>query len=84
MEQNPQKPQEKSAIDGCLRGITNQSAVCGWAVVQMDLDGGMTPRCGVGGILPISLEVQRTIKRAENWALYMALRKLCGPFGDFL
>ena len=28
--------------------------------------------------MPVSLEVQRTIKRAEIWALYMALTKLCG------
>ena len=31
----------------------------------MDLDGGMTPWYGVGGVVPISLDVERTIKRAE-------------------
>ena len=40
---------------------------------QLDLDGGMTPWFGVGGIMPISLEVQSTIKRAEHWAYTMAL-----------
>ena len=44
----------------------------------MDLDGTMTPWCGVEGVMPISLEVQRAIKRAEMWAFYMALCKLCG------
>ena len=38
-------------------------------VVQVDLDGRMTPRYGVRGILPISLQVQRTIQRADTWAL---------------
>ena len=29
-------------------------AACGWAVVQMDPDGGMTLWYGVGGIMPMS------------------------------
>ena len=29
--------------------------------------------------MPVALEVQRTIKRAEIGALYMALTELCGP-----
>ena len=28
--------------------------------------------------MPVALEVKRTIKRSEIWALYMALTKLCG------
>ena len=43
----------------------------------------MTLWCGVGGIIPISLEVQRTIKRAEIWALQMTLCKTCGPSENF-
>ena len=37
--------------------IVKKYAACGWAVVQMDLDGGMTPWYGLGGMMPISLEV---------------------------
>ena len=29
--------------------------------------------------MPISLEVHWTIKKADIWALYVALCKLCGP-----
>ena len=46
-------------------------------MVQMNLDG-EGPRCGVGGIMPFELETQRTIKKGEIRALYMALCKLSG------
>ena len=51
-------------MHGSIREVVNQCAACGWAVVQMNLDGGMTPWYGIGGTMPISLEVQRTIMRA--------------------
>ena len=38
---------------------------------------------GVGGFMPISLEVQRTIKRVDASALYIALCKMCGPLQMF-
>ena len=44
-----------------LRGRVAKYAACGWAVVQMDLDGRLTPPCGVGGVMPVVSEVQRTI-----------------------
>ena len=59
--------------------IVEKYAACGWAVVQMDLDGGLTPWYGVGGIVPIELDVQGTIKRVEIWALYRPLSALMGP-----
>ena len=65
----PRRYRGRIVIDGSLRRIVNKCAVCGWAVVQMDFDEGMTPWYGVGGIMPIALEVQRTIKRAEIGAL---------------
>ena len=58
--------------------MVNQYAACGWAMVQMDFDGGMTPWDGVGGVVPNSLEVLRIVKRADSGP-YMALCKLCGP-----
>ena len=62
------------AIDGSLRGIVNRYAARGWAVVQMDLVGGMTLWYGVWRICA---EVHRTIKRVDIRAFYMALCKLC-------
>ena len=50
------------AIDGSLREVGRMYSVCGWAAVQMNHDGGLEPWCGVGGNMPVSLEVQRTIK----------------------
>ena len=38
--------------------IVEKYAACGWAVVQMDLDGGLPPWYGVGAVLPIELDVQ--------------------------
>ena len=35
------------------RWIVKKYAACGWAVVQVDLDGGMTPWYGVGGTMSI-------------------------------
>ena len=67
------------AIRGSLREILIKFTACGWLVVQMDPDGWTTPRYGVGGIMSVSLQVQRTIKRAEIRALYMVLLKLCWP-----
>ena len=68
------------AIGGSLWVMDQEFAACGWAVVQMDPDGRMTPWYGVGGIVPTSLEVQRDHQqRAEIWALCMSLCKLCGP-----
>ena len=69
----------RNAVDGSKRRIVSKYAACGWAVVQMDLDGGMTPWYGVEGITSISLEVQRTIKRTAIFASC----KPCGP-SDFL
>ena len=39
------------------RGVAVKCAACGWAVVQVDQDGGLEPWHGV-----------RTNKRAEMWA----------------
>ena len=72
----PSSPQPPYHPNG---GRVAKYAACGWAVVQMDLDGRLTPPCGVGGVMPVVSEVQRTIKRAEIWALYMALCMLGGP-----
>ena len=57
--------QRDSAAHISSANVLNKYAACGWAVVQMELDGGMTPWCGVGGIMSVSSEVQRAIKRAE-------------------
>ena len=67
------------ASDGSCRWNVNEYAACGFAVVQMYLDGDMTPWCGVGGFMSISLEAQRTIKRVDIWAFFVALCELCGP-----
>ena len=53
---------------GPSRWNVNRYAACGCAVVQMDLNGDMTPWCGVGVFMSISLEAQRTIKRVDIWA----------------
>ena len=52
------------AIGGSFRWNVNKYA----AVAQMDLDGDMTPWCGVGGFMSISLKAQRTIKVVDIWA----------------
>ena len=63
----------KSIVCTCAKDGTASGVACGWAVVQVNLDGGEEPRCGVGGIMPFELETQRTIKKGEIRALYMAL-----------
>ena len=72
---NPGSHSEVMAIDGSLRGVVGIFAACGWAVMQVDLGGGIEPWYGMCGIMPVELEVQRTLKRAEMWALLMALRR---------
>ena len=67
------------AFDEFLTGVAAKYAACGWAVVQMDHDGGLEPWFGVGGNMPMSLDVQRAVERAENWWLYIAWTKLVGP-----
>ena len=52
------------AIDGSLRGAAGKYAASGWAVVQWDHDGGLEPRYRDGRNMPVSLKVQRIIKRA--------------------
>ena len=54
---------------GSLRGSSGKYAACGWAVANMDLDGGEEPWYGGAGNMPIDVDVQRTIERAEIWAL---------------
>ena len=49
---NPRSYRSRIATDGSPREIVNK------AVVQMDLEGGMTPWCGVGGVVTISLEAK--------------------------
>ena len=39
--------------------MVNKYAAIGWAVVRIDFDGGMTPWCGVGGVMMISFEVHK-------------------------
>ena len=41
--------------------------------VQMDHDGGVIRWYGVGGNVPLELEVQRTLKRANISVFFMAL-----------
>ena len=67
------------ATDGSLRWTAGKHAACGCAVVQIELDGGEEPWYGVPGNMLIELEVRRTTKRAEIWALYMALCRLSWP-----
>ena len=43
--------------------------VCGRAAVQLDFDGGNELRIAMYGTKPIELHVQRTVKRADVWAL---------------
>ena len=54
-------------------------AACVWAVVPMDLVGGLEPWYDVCGIMRLEFEIQRAIKRVEIWALFLALSRLQGP-----
>ena len=45
----------------------------------MHLGGRIAIWHGVGGVMPVVLEVQRKIYIAANWTLHMALCKHCGP-----
>ena len=45
-------------------------------MVQMDPDGGLIPVYGVGGEMPVEFEVDRTIKKAVIWALFIVLSKM--------
>ena len=47
------------------------------------LDGGMTPWHGVCGPMPISLEVQRTIKKKSDTLAFYGLVQMCGPSENF-
>ena len=42
-KRNPRVYSEQIAIDVSFRGIAVKYAACGWAVVQMDHDGGLEP-----------------------------------------
>ena len=53
-----------------FEGLLRKSAACCWTVVQMGLDGWF---CGKGWWPHASVEKQRTLKRAEIWALSMTL-----------
>ena len=53
----PESFSGRIALGGSFRRMVNQYAACGWAMVQMDFDGGMTPWDGDGGVVPNSLEV---------------------------
>ena len=75
----PYKYQGKITVDGLLRGVTDWGAACGSAVVHLDADGGDIPCSGMHGTIPVNMYVQRTIKRAELLAFYMALVRLSGP-----
>ena len=50
-----------------------------WAVVQLDYDEAEEPWYAIYGTMMVELEVQRTINRAELWAVTMALSCLIGP-----
>ena len=63
------------ATDGSLLGNAGKWRACGWAVLQLDCDEEIGPLRGMYG----SMEVQRTIKRAELTASLCLLRKVCGP-----
>ena len=69
----------RDAVDGSMREIVNEYAACGCAVVQRNLDGGMTPWYGVGGIVPISLEMQRTGSWMLNELCFELVPQKKGP-----
>ena len=66
------------AVDGSLRSVAGKYAACGWAVVQFDVVGSHTPWHGMYGTIPVYIEVQRTIKRSNIWASYMAVVRQSG------
>ena len=53
--------------------------MCGWAAVQLHVDEGEEPWHAVHGTMPNFVEVQHTVKRADMWALAVALHKLDAP-----
>ena len=69
----------KIAVDGSLRDLAGQYIACDWADVQLEVDGGDVPWCGMFGTIPVELDAQRTMKRAGMGALCMALVRLHGP-----
>ena len=83
VDRKPRSFHGRIAIDVSLRETAGKYAACGWVVVQMNLDGDEEPWYGVACNMPIELEVQRTIKRADICALYMALCRLNGPAGIY-
>ena len=60
------KPLKLNSIHGSSRGIVGKYAACGWAMVQLDEDGGLVPWKGVDGALPVPFQTQRTGKTAEE------------------
>ena len=62
------------ATDGSLQGETGKWGACGWAVVQLDYDEEMEPLHGMYGSVEAELEVQRTVKRCECFAVFSSTR----------
>ena len=54
-DRNVRSYKGRTAIDGSSRGIVNKYATCGWAVVQVDVDGGSTATYGVGAVTLVVL-----------------------------
>ena len=61
------------AVEGSSIEAAGTHAGCRWAVVQLDLDGGSQPWFTMYGKVLVELNVRRTVKRAEMWALCVAL-----------
>ena len=68
----------KIAVDGSSRDVAGKKAACGWAVVQLDIDGSDIPWYGMYGTILVCVDMQRTIDKAVMWAFYMALVRSSG------
>ena len=66
------KYQGRIAVVGSFRGVAGNFAACGWAVVQLEADGGDIPWSGMYGIIRVCVDVQRTMKRTETWTFCLA------------
>ena len=74
----PCRYEGKIAVRGSLRRVAVKYAPCGWAVVQLDFDGGDISEYRMYGIILEYTDQRRTIGKAEMWAFYMALVRLSG------
>ena len=73
-----------NGIRNHFTGMSGTNAALGWSVAQLDYNEDQEPSYAIDDTMMAEVEVRRTMKRVELWAILKALRRVDGLATDKL